>query len=267
VTPEAPFVVLGGVPGAGKTTVLQRAATMRPGLRVLDSDDVRGRLRPVLGGLPYPLYRPLVHLIEYGRVAVHLLGTAAEPVVVHDPATRPWLRSLLAHAARVRGRRPVLLVIDVGAGDALDGQVRRGRQVRRRAFARHCRRAVRLRQAMVDGPALSEGWAEVRLTDRDRALGVLLALVAPGDQAATTVSSISSSDTAGATAHEPSADPVHHHEQRHECRGGEPASRRCTSARRPGACTCRTSWRSARSAAGVAHRPGLSGTAAGERST
>jgi hypothetical protein len=172
VTSRPPFVLLGGVPGAGKTTVLRRALALRPGLRILDSHQQRVRLRRRIGALPYPLYRPLVHLLHHLALAVHLLRPASGPVVVHDPGTRAWLRWVLAHAARARGRRPVLLVIDVGQGDALAGQVRRGRQVRRRAFARHWRRWVRFRND--PGAAVSEGWTEVRLTDRGRALGDLL---------------------------------------------------------------------------------------------
>ena len=213
MTPPPPFVVLGGVPGAGKTTVLQHAATVLPGLRVLDSDQVRRRLRRYLGGLPYALYRPLVHLLQYWRVAVHLLRPPLGPVVVHDPATRPWLRWLLAHAARAGGCRPVLLVIDVSQGDALAGQVRRGRVVQRWAFAHHWRLWVGLRQDVLDGALGGEGWAEARLTDRGRALDDLRACLVewPGQsraQAATTVSSISSSDTTGATARRRSTSPA-----------------------------------------------------------
>src|SRR5919107_1001908 len=97
-------VIVGGIPGAGKTTFLAR--TVRPGdARVLDSAQVRRRLRARLGRrVPYALYRPLVHVIHLLRVWRAL--AAREPVVVHDCATRGPLRRLIApRAPRARRRR------------------------------------------------------------------------------------------------------------------------------------------------------------------
>ncbi len=53
------LLVVAGLPGAGKTTMLRHAAGALP---VLDSDEVRERLTAVLPkSTPYRCYRPFVH--------------------------------------------------------------------------------------------------------------------------------------------------------------------------------------------------------------
>src|SRR5215218_6689115 len=86
-------VIVGGIPGAGKTTFLAR--TVRPGdARVLDSAQVRRALRARLGRrVPYALNRPVVHAVHLLQVWRALADPA--PVVVHDRATRGPLRRLM----------------------------------------------------------------------------------------------------------------------------------------------------------------------------
>src|SRR5262245_2899959 len=64
------LVLLAGVPGAGKSTLLRRMSWETGGrkVRVLDSADVRARLQPILGRLPYARWRPVVHTLHYARV-------------------------------------------------------------------------------------------------------------------------------------------------------------------------------------------------------
>jgi predicted kinase len=160
-------VIVGGIPGAGKTTFLAR--TVRPGdAMVLDSADVRRRLRARLGRrVPYALYRPLVHALHLLRVWRTLAGPA--PVVVHDCATRGPLRRLLRRRAARPGRPVCLLLLDVDPAVARGGQEARGRRVRARAMRRHERRWARMVTGTPPRPApalLDEGFADVRVLDR-----------------------------------------------------------------------------------------------------
>jgi predicted kinase len=159
--PPAALLVVAGVPGAGKTTWLSRVQA--PGARVLDPEAVRARLQAPLGRLPYRWWRPLVHAGHVLRVLAALPGPRG--VVVHDTGTRPWRRRLLAGLARRLGRSAHLLLLDVTAVDALEGQRRRRRTLHPAAFAAHWRHWHRLRAAL-PAAAIAEGWASVRLLDR-----------------------------------------------------------------------------------------------------
>ncbi|QXV59488.1 AAA family ATPase [Amycolatopsis sp. TNS106] len=158
------LLVVAGIPGAGKTTLLSRAAT--GDLPVLDSDQVRARLRARLpSALPYRFYRPVVHLWHRARVVRFALADGG-PLIVHEPSTRATTRGLLALLGLV-SRRPVrLLWLDVTPEDARAGQVARGRVIRRHSFARHVKRAEKLRGALRDGwvPA---GWHGARMVTRE----------------------------------------------------------------------------------------------------
>ncbi|MFF7332663.1 AAA family ATPase [Streptomyces sp. NPDC090306] len=153
-------VVVTGLPGSGKSTLIRRAVR---GIRV-DSQDTRDRWdarAPRL--LPYAVYRPLVRLAHYAALR-RALGRR-EGVVVHDCGTQPWVRGWLARAARRRGGTLHLLLLDVGPGTALDGQRRRGRGVSRYAFRRHRRSAARLLRAVGRGE-LPAGCGSAVLLDR-----------------------------------------------------------------------------------------------------
>ena len=177
--PPAALLVVAGVPGAGKTTLLSRVDA--PGALVLDPEPVRARLQRLLGSLPYRLWRPLVHAEHGLRVLLALPGRRG--LVVHDTGTRGWRRRLLVALARRLGRSGHLLLLDVSAEAALEGQRRRRRAMRRSAFATHWRNWRRLRAELRvpgDAPGLQdEGWASVRLLDRPAA-DRLARVVIPG---------------------------------------------------------------------------------------
>ncbi len=173
-----PLVLLGGVPGAGKSTVLRAATSLRPDVEVLDSERQQRRLAPYLSAWPYRLWRPLVHGLHYaGLLRVLLSGARADrPLLVHDTATRAWVRVVVGRLAAARGWRPVLLLLDVGHDEALAGQAERARVVRPASFARHWRRWSRLRAGLVSRPASpAEGsWDDVRLVSRQDAVAQVL---------------------------------------------------------------------------------------------
>lgn len=141
---RAPFVVLGGIPGAGKTTALRWLSHDRPDARILDPEGVREAIAVrTPAWLPYRVYRPLVHAIHACRVLVMLVAGPALvgcPLVVHDPATRPRRRQWMARVARKKGWTPVLLMIDIDRASAVAGQHARGRVVRARSFDAHWER-------------------------------------------------------------------------------------------------------------------------------
>jgi hypothetical protein len=181
--PPAALLVVAGVPGAGKTTLLSRVDA--PGSLVLDPEPIRARFQRRLGPLPYRLWRPLVHAGHGLRVLLALPGRRG--LIVHETGTRGWRRRLLAALARRFGRTAHLLLLDVSADDALAGQRRRRRAMRRSAFATHWRNWRRLRAGIPtpggprsDSPGLrAEGWASVRLLDRPAA-DRLVRVVIPG---------------------------------------------------------------------------------------
>ncbi|WP_410583023.1 AAA family ATPase [Amycolatopsis sp. lyj-108] len=158
------LLVVAGIPGAGKTTLLSRAAT--GAIPVLDSDQVRARLRERLTAkLPYRCYRPLVHLWHRARVVRFALADGG-PLIVHEPSTRATTRGLLALLGLL-SRRPVrLLWLDVDPEAARAGQVSRGRVIRRHSFARHVKRAEKVRRELRAGwvPA---GWHGARMVTRE----------------------------------------------------------------------------------------------------
>jgi predicted kinase len=132
------LVLLAGIPGAGKSTLLRRVFQPDSGVRVLDSERLRERWRPVLGPVPYGLWRPLLHAVHY----LHVLTAMRRggPIVVHDCATRPWVRRMLGRRARRFGLQVHLVLLDVSEEQARAGQLARGRVVRPGSFATHCRR-------------------------------------------------------------------------------------------------------------------------------
>ncbi|TCC06195.1 AAA family ATPase [Kribbella soli] len=137
-------VVLAGIPGAGKSTFLRRvfADNNKAGnktVRVLDSAHIRDRWMPVLGALPYALWRPLVHLVYYVTL-LSAIRPGGGPLVIHDCATRPWARRLIGRRARQVGLPLHLILLDVPGDVARSGQWARGRVVRSTSMETHCRR-------------------------------------------------------------------------------------------------------------------------------
>lgn len=160
---EGDIVVVSGLPGGGKSTLIKRAAQGRG----IDSQDVRERWeRRMPRALPYAVYRPLVRAAHYWGLW-RALGSGAS-AVVHDCGTQAWVRALLAAVARRRGRALHLLLLDTSPQEALSGQAARGRGVSAYAFARHRGAAARLLRAAESG-RLPAGCASVVLLDRPAA--------------------------------------------------------------------------------------------------
>ncbi|MFF8384687.1 AAA family ATPase [Streptomyces kanasensis] len=160
---EGDVVVVSGLPGSGKSTLIRFAAADR----AVDSQDVRERWeRRMPRLLPYALYRPLVRVAHYAGLRRRL--RAGGGVVVHDCGTQSWVRRWLARDARRRGRSLHLLLLDVDAATARAGQRERGRGVSSYAFARHRRAVGRLVRDAERGH-LPAGCASAVLLDRDAA--------------------------------------------------------------------------------------------------
>ncbi|MFJ9578243.1 AAA family ATPase [Streptomyces sp. NPDC101191] len=156
-------VVVSGLPGAGKSTLMGRAAEGR----AIDSQDTRERWEARLPRLlPYAVYRPLARLAHYAGLRRALRSGAG--VVVHDCGTQSWVRGWLAREARRRGAALHLILLDVDPETARAGQAERGRGVSGYAFARH-RRAVGRLVRTAEAGALPPGCASVTLLDRDAA--------------------------------------------------------------------------------------------------
>lgn len=171
------LVVLAGLPGAGKSTVLGKLRA-DPGVVVLDSEQVRAALRPRLpANIPYRWYRPVVHLTHRARIAWYC-AVASGPVLAHEPSTRAGTRAMLVVFGWLTGRSRVLVWLHADPREALAGQYARGRLIRKRSFRKHARRAVRMHVALLAGKH-PLGWHEVRMfTRRDLEKGLLLR--APG---------------------------------------------------------------------------------------
>jgi predicted kinase len=157
------LVVITGLPGSGKSTLMQRTVK---GIRI-DSQDARDRWDARMPGfLPYGVYRPLVRLAHYAGLRRAL--RTGKGVVVHDCGTQAWVRAWLAREARRRGGTLHLLLLDVTPGTALEGQRERGRGVSRYAFLRHRQAAARLLRSVAKGD-LPQGCGSAVLIDRDAA--------------------------------------------------------------------------------------------------
>ncbi|MCI3223437.1 AAA family ATPase [Streptomyces sp. NP-1717] len=170
---DGDVVVVSGLPGSGKSTLIARTAAGRG----IDSQDTRDRwARRLPERLPYAVYRPLVRLAHYAGLRRAL--RSGESVVVHDCGTQAWVRRWLAREARRRGRRLHLVLLDVTPKTARAGQRERGRGVSGYAFARH-RRAVSRLVADAQAGRLPAGCASAVLLDRDVA-GALTGIDFPG---------------------------------------------------------------------------------------
>ncbi len=157
---EGDLVVVSGLPGGGKSTLMRQAVT---GPRI-DSQDTRDRWAGRMPRLlPYAVYRPLVRLAHYA--SLHRTLRSGASVVVHDCGTQAWVRRWLAREAARRGTALHLLMLDVPVDTALQGQHERGRGVSRYAFARHRRTVGRLVAATERGD-LPFGCRSAVLLDR-----------------------------------------------------------------------------------------------------
>ncbi|MGY1651052.1 AAA family ATPase [Geodermatophilus sp. SYSU D01119] len=137
--PARSLVVVGGLPGSGKTTLVRRLLGAGvDGVTAVDSEDVAARWRT--GQLvPYRYVRPLVHAAHRLRVLAAVAGPAPA-VVLTDPWTSRWWRPVVLRAAALAGRGVRLVLLDVSAADAADGQRIRGRRIPEGRMRRHAGR-------------------------------------------------------------------------------------------------------------------------------
>ncbi|MEO3753453.1 AAA family ATPase [Streptomyces sp. B6B3] len=165
--PAGHRVVISGLPGSGKSTLMRRTTAKEGVLTLLDSQEVRdGFARRLPRWLPYAAYRPAVRFAHYARLRRALRSTAG--VLLHDSGRTGVVRRWLARDARRRGLGYHLVLLDVPAATALAGQTERGRGVSRYAFGRHQRALVLLLGEVAAG-RLPAGCASVTLLDRDAA--------------------------------------------------------------------------------------------------
>nr|WP_242329972.1 AAA family ATPase [Streptomyces formicae] len=156
-------VVISGLPGSGKSTLIRRAAEGGG----IDSQDTRDRWAARMPRLlPYAVYRPLVRAAHYAGLWRALRSGAG--VIVHDCGTQSWVRRWLAREARRRGRSLHLLLLDVAPAVARAGQRERGRGVSPYAFSRHRYAVSRLLRDAERG-RLPSGCSSATLLDRDAA--------------------------------------------------------------------------------------------------
>lgn len=158
------LVVVSGLPGAGKSTLMARCAKAP----LIDSQHVResfqSRLPP---WLPYPVFRPFVRSTHYLRLITEL--RAAGPLVIHDCGTVPAVRTWVRRTAVRQGRDVHLLFIDADADAARVGQQTRGRSVSTRDFNRHRAVTQRSLDTLLTTSAPPPGWASAVLLDREDA--------------------------------------------------------------------------------------------------
>jgi AAA domain len=143
-------VVVAGMPGAGKSTLIRQAVD-RSAVRVVDTDDHRRRVPA------------LMYAEHYLRILLAVLGR--RPAVIHSRGTHGWLRRGIALLARLRGREAHLVLLDAGRDEAVAGQLRRGRVIGADEMARQAARWSRLMARRPTG----EGWDSVVVLDRSQA--------------------------------------------------------------------------------------------------
>ncbi|MFE0046375.1 AAA family ATPase [Streptomyces albireticuli] len=168
--PAGAVVVVSGLPGSGKSTLLRRWSEAAP---AVDPRDVHVACEAVMPArLPYAVYRPWARLEHFRwlRSAVREGG----PFLVHDCGSRAWMRRWLARTAGRQGRELHLVLLDVGAAEALAGQEARGRWAPERVFTRHRRGLDRLLRELSAEAAGKAGGTGARAAAVPEAASVVL---------------------------------------------------------------------------------------------
>jgi len=159
------MLVVAGVPGAGKTTLIRRVVD-RDAVQVVDTDDRRAEAAAHGTRLPR-----LLHLDHYRRIAAAL--ASERPVVVHTRGTRRALRVLLLVMAARAHRSSHLILLHAGRREVEAGQRARGRTLGTRAMDRqYARWNVLLDRASARGRLTGERWASLRVLTRAQAAAV-----------------------------------------------------------------------------------------------
>lgn len=165
--PHNAVVVVAGVPGAGKSTLIRRAVD-RDGVAVVDTDDARARGRGGRG----------LYVRHYLRIARAVLG--GRPAVIHTRGTRAPARWAIRGMTFLRARPAHLVLIDAPREIAEAGQRERGRTVSQATMDAEWRRWRRL---LTHGIG-AERWRTVEILDRDEAATVTGFAFAPAAVAA-----------------------------------------------------------------------------------
>ncbi|MFE2878231.1 ATP/GTP-binding protein [Streptomyces roseus] len=160
--PAGAVVVVSGLPGSGKSTLLRRWSVAAPVVDPRASHIACEAVMPAW--LPYAVYRPWARLRHFRRL--HAEVRSGGPLLVHDCGSRAWMRRWLSRTAGRRDRELHVVLLDVGAAEALAGQRARARWASRRAFARHRQGLARLLESLRrKGPAAVREAASVVLLD------------------------------------------------------------------------------------------------------
>jgi hypothetical protein len=158
------MVIVAGLPGSGKSTMLRRWAEAAV---IVDPRTTRAAHEALMPSwLPYAVYRPWVRLRHMRWTAREIRRT--RPLLVHDCGSRAWLRHWFARQARRAGRPLHMVVIDVGPQEALSGQRARRRLTSRRVFSTHRRGLAKLLDHIEQGRAGEDlGLSSMVLFDRE----------------------------------------------------------------------------------------------------
>lgn len=162
--PHNAVLVVAGISGAGKTTLIRRVID-REQVTIVDNEDRRDKARR--HGYETSMWLPLTH---YRRIAAALSSTG--PVVIHTRGTYRALRYLIAFMVRISGRPVYLLLLDCSLEAAQVGQCARGRTVRPRKMQLQMRSWGQLVARARRGKLKREGWYHYWVMTREESSSI-----------------------------------------------------------------------------------------------
>jgi hypothetical protein len=166
--PADAVVVVAGIPGAGKTTLIRRAVDATA-MRVVDTQDRRDR-----GS------RGWLRLYAGHYLAIARAVAGATPAVIHSRGTHAASRRLIGLLATLRGRSAHLVLLDVDRASAEAGQRARGRVIGENEMRRQVERwRALVEAAREDRLPRWEAWRSVTVLSRDDARSVHALAAAP----------------------------------------------------------------------------------------